>query len=336
MKLHVVSFSLVLALLLALSSTFAYADDAPDVKTAREHFVRGGKLVREAQWAEALAAFEESARVRNHAVTTFNIGACHRAMGQYMRARKDFERAMAEHDKSGGKELSPALADETKKSIEEVARLQAQLDIEIAPDEVKIAIDGRPLEPHRGPDGSAILLAGTLPAGPGAPAPKGRFRVVLDPGSHVITVSRVGFADAIRNELLGPGSSRELKLELNRLPATMRVASQPEGGQVLVDDADVGLTPLSISRPAGRYRVTVKRTGFLPFETQQALDPGQNIDVTATLREETPALPQRWWFWTGAGVLLAGAAATTYFLTRPEPTRPAVDGGGLGWAVRAP
>lgn len=42
--------------------------------------------------------------------------------------------------------------------------------------------------------------------------------------------------------------------------------------------------------------------------------------------------------WTGIGVVVAGAAAGTYALTRsePEPTRPATDGGGLGWSLRVP
>lgn len=332
----------VLALLLSglaapmlVAPSKAYAEEA-DVKNAREAFMRGAKLVRDAQWAEALAAFEESSRAHAHALTTFNVGACHRAMGQYTLARKDFERSLSENAKSGGRDLSPALAEETKKSAEEVTRLQAQLVLELAPENVKIAIDGRPLEAFREEGGVAILLADTLPAGAGLPAPKGKFRVLLDPGAHVLTVSRTGFADAVRNETLGPGVSRELRLELDRLPATIRVASKPEGGQVLVDDADVGLTPVSISRPAGKYRVLVKKKGFLPFETQAALDPGQAVDVTAPLREDKPALTQRWWFWAGAGVILAGAAATTYALTRPDPERPAVDGGGLGWAVRAP
>ncbi len=329
-----------LPMLLAVALSGAFAGSAradEDPKTvARDAFLRGAKLVRDAQWAEALQAFEESSRARSHALTSFNIGACHRAMGKYTLARKDFERSLAENEKSGQKELSPALADETKRAAEEVGKLLAHVDLELRPEEVSIAVDGRPLEAMSDEGGKPVLLAGTMPVGPGKPAPKGKFSVLVDPGAHVITVSRRGFADAVRNETLAPGATSELRLELDRLPATMRVASAPEGGQVLVDGADVGLAPLTISRPAGRYHVTVKHKGFLPFETQAALDPGQSVDVTAKLAEDKPTLTQKWWFWTGAGVVLAGAATATYFLTRPAPERPAVDGGGLGWAVKAP
>ncbi len=321
---------------LALAPT-AHADDT---KIARDEFVRGAQLVKDADWAGALAAFEGSAKLKPHPVTTYNIGACLRAMGQYTRARKAFASALDESGKSPGVDLSPGLTEETKRYVADLDRLLATLDLTIAPEEALIAIDGRPLEPasaalsaaHGGP----TFVAGTLAPGPAKPAPKGRFRVVVDPGAHIITISRTGFADAIDKQTLGPGTTLERKLELDRLPAQIRVTSNIASAQVLVNEADVGLTPVEISRPAGKYHVVVKKPGFLLFDTSTNADPGQNLNVTATLREDKPSLTQRWWFWTGVGVVVAGAAITTYALTRPDPERPAVDGGGLGWAVRSP
>jgi hypothetical protein len=57
--------------------------------------------------------------------------------------------------------------------------------------------------------------------------------------------------------------------------------------------------------------------------------------LNATLTAERPAITTRWWFWTGIGAIVAGAAiasAGVYFATR-SPTPP--DGGGLGWVVPA-
>jgi hypothetical protein len=313
-----------------------------DVKAARDQFIRGTQLVKEADWAGALAAFEESSKLRPHPVTTFNVGACLRSMGQYTRARRAFAMALEENGKTPGADLSAALTEETKRYVAELDKLVAHLDLTIVPDEAQIAVDGRPLD--AGANGT--LVAGILPAGPGKPAPKGKFRVVVDPGTHVVTISRAGFADAVSRETLAPGATVEKSLVLDRLPALLRVTSNivldgqkpkgENGAQVLVDGADVGLTPVDINRPAGKYKVIVKKSGFLPFETNASADPGQNVNVTATLREDKPTLTQRWWFWTGVGVLVVGAATTTYFLTRPDPERPAVDGGGLNWAVRHP
>ncbi len=316
--------------LVAAFSGAAHADD--DVSKARDLFVRGGQLVKEADWAGALVAFEESSKLRPHPVTTFNVGACLRAMGQYTRARRSFARALEESGKTPGVELSPALADETKRYVAELDKMLGTIELTIAPEEAAIAVDGRPLEAAQGGE----WIAGVAPPGPGKPAPKGTFRIVVDPGTHVITLGRTGFADAVSKETVTPGAKITKKLELDRLPAQIRVTSNQTGAQVLVNDYDVGLTPLEISRPAGKYRVVVKKPGFLDYDANASADPGQSLNVNAALREDTPALTQRWWFWTGIGVIVAGAAITTYAVTRPDPVRPPVDAGGLNWAARHP
>src|SRR4051812_10582870 len=79
----------------------------PAVAQAREAFLKGGQLAKDAQWAEALAAFEQSAALRPHPITTYNIGACQRSLGRYTLARKTLGRALAE-DRSAGNVLSPA------------------------------------------------------------------------------------------------------------------------------------------------------------------------------------------------------------------------------------
>src|SRR5260221_14539435 len=62
---------------------------------ARQAFREGVTLVKKAQWAEALLAFERSARLRPHPTTTFSIGACERALGRYVRAGAAFRRALS-------------------------------------------------------------------------------------------------------------------------------------------------------------------------------------------------------------------------------------------------
>src|SRR5262245_25360245 len=76
-----------------LCAGFARAEDPPPspgesaagatdaaVRDARAEFVRGATLVKSAQWAEALVAFERSSRLVLHHITSFNIGACERAL----------------------------------------------------------------------------------------------------------------------------------------------------------------------------------------------------------------------------------------------------------------
>lgn len=297
-----------------LLANLASAEEA-NVTHARAEFVRGGAFVREAQWAEALAAFEESARLKPHPVTTYNIGACHRAMGQYTRARKYFVASLAENQAGGGTDLSPTLAGEIKTYVDELDKLLANVDFTVTPAGAQIAIDGRPLE---------------------AKSSGSTFHVQLDPGAHLIVFSRLGFADAVRKETFAPGAATALKIDLDRLPATLHVDSNREGAVVTINDTDVGMAPVEVPRPAGRYHVAVKKRGFLSYEVDAVAQPGQRVELTAPLKEDRPALTQKWWFWTVAGVIVAGAAVTTYALTRPAPERPLPNGGGLGWTVKAP
>ena len=64
-----------------------------------------------------------------------------------------------------------------------------------------------------------------------------------------------------------------------------------------------------------------------------ALKAGDDVSLQAQLTPESKSVFKRWWFWTGAAVLLGGVAVGTFFAVRPEPTRPPLDGGGLGWSV---
>jgi hypothetical protein len=323
--------ALALATVLALACAPARADDTSE---AREAFRRGAELARDAQWSAALATFERASRLRPSPGTTYNIGICERALGHYVRARRTFVRALDQRGSDG--ELPEATVLEIRKLRAEIDGLVATLDVTLVPGDARIAIDGAPLE-VLGKEGEyPVLLAGTSPSGPGRSAPAATFRVVLDPGHHVVVLSREGFGDALHAEDVRPRDARAIRLVLDRLPATLGIRASQPGAVVVVDELDVGVAPVSLSRPAGRHKVLVRKPGFLPYETIAEVAPGQRADLVATLREERPSLLSRWWFWSGAAVVLTGAALTTYALTRAEPERPPLDGGGLGWTVRAP
>lgn len=313
--------------------------DSKDVVEARAEFVRGAAFIRELQYADALTAFEKSAKLRPHAATTYNIGACHRAMGRYALARKTLRASLAQDTAAGGSELPPSLKTELNGFLAQIEQLLVKVEVVLKPADAAFAVDGHPLEAagpsEQGAAGTTTMVAGTRPPGPGEAPPVSTFTMIIDPGSHVLTFGRKGFADAVVNKAFTPGSSTKLELELDRLPATLAFASSLPGAIVIVDTVDVGVTPVDIQRPAGRHHVSVKKPGFITYEADLDAHPGERVDLKANLKEDKPALTQRWWFWTAAGVLVAGVAAGTYFATRPSPERPALNGGGLGWTLQA-
>jgi len=308
------------------------ANESSEVVQAREAFRRGAHFVATADWSEALAAFERSAGLRAHPVTTFNIAVCQRALGQYLRARSTFHEALAQDEAAGGQLLSETLGGQARALIADIERMLVRVKVHLVPAGARITVDGRPLEASP-KDGRHVLLAGLRPPGHGAPAPAERFEVVVEPGARVFSLTHPGVGDIVVKRTFAPGSTHDLDLELARLPASLRIESDRRGAVVTVGKIDVGVAPVRISRPAGEYDVVVRKPGFVTYETRVLLKPGGQANLRAKLPVVEPTITQRWWFWTAASVVVVGAAVTTYALTRPDPERPAPNGGSLGWVV---
>jgi tetratricopeptide (TPR) repeat protein len=331
------SAALATALVLLSPSALAAEGEVDTVAEARAAFREGTALVETASWAEALAAFERAAKLRPHAVTTYNIAACEKALGRYTRAKRAFERALAESDAGPVPQLPESLALEARGYVAQLGGLLAYATVTVRPPTAAIVVDGRPLAVDPSPRGDLpLLVAGVRRPGPGEPPPRGTFALEIDPGAHVFTFARKGYSDAVVNKQFDAGRAYTLELELDELPATLRVASALRGAQVFVDGAALGPAPLEVVRPAGDYRIAVKKDGFVPYETHVSLKAGEQTTLRATLPEERRPVTRRWWFWSAAAVVVAGAAVSTYLLTRPTPERPEVGGGSLGWAVPVP
>jgi hypothetical protein len=298
---------------------------------------RGSDLVGKAQWAEALAAFEESDRLRHHAVTVYNIGACQRAMGRYLQAKSTFAAALDEH-KTKGKQLPDNLVADAKAYSDEIDRLLVKLDVTVAPADAALSVDGRPLQKAPPEAGANIFYADILPAGKGEVLPTDHVSVMMDPGVHVFTVSRKGFNDVVVNKTYAPGVAEPLKLELDKLPGTIRISANRDAATVMLANVDVGVAPVSLTRPGGTYDVRVVKEGFVPYKTSLKLNAGEEATMNADLQPESRPIFKEWWFWAGAAALITGITVTTYFLAKsdPAPTRPPLDRGGLGWVVTAP
>ncbi|MFW5741096.1 MAG: PEGA domain-containing protein [Myxococcota bacterium] len=328
-----------LAAVLAVS-TVAHAQpqgEDPRVAAARAAFIEGNELASDARWGDALARFEHSASLRPHPGTTYNIGVCQRALGQYTRARKTFAAALAENEATADHPLAKSTIADIRAFLREIDEdVLGSLEVTLRPATAALAVDGRPIEFVGQEGGVPVGWAGTLPPGRGKPPPAPIFRLMLDPGTHVFVVSRKGFADAVVRETVVPGTRDKLDLALERLPGKLHIESNEPNAVVAVNDLDVGMTPVTLPRPSGRYHVVVRKKGFVTYETHAQLDAGERVNLRAVLRREEAGLTEKWWFWSAVGVVVIGSAVGTYYATRPEPERPPVDGGGLGWTVRVP
>ncbi len=310
------------------------AQPADDTKRteARRLFGEGVEHVKKFQWAEALGAFERSHALVPNANTSLNVGVCERALGRYVRARQSLRRALDEND-AGGSVLSPTSLADAKAYLEQIDGLVVRARLTVKPADAALSIDGRPLAKVAAGE-RTIFAAGIAPAGPGSRVPAETFEVVLDPGNHVFVLARPGFSDAVVNRTLAPGSSSDLVLELEKLPATLKVSSSIDGAIVQVAEVDVGPVPVDVLRPAGRYPVIVRKEGYVPYETSLTVRPGEEAKIDAILAPESLNVAEQWWFWTSIVGGLGTAAVVTYFAVRPEPDPPPYDGGSSGWVVQ--
>jgi hypothetical protein len=322
-------------LLLATLSASASAGGDERAAQARAAFVEGTSFVQKSQWAEAIDAFERAGAIAPHAVTTYNLGACERATGHFTSAYTRFKTALAQHAASGEKELSPALVAETKTFLAELDTIMVRVNMRVEPDGATLAVDGRPLALLDAAANPPVLVTSRR-APPGELPPPRRFAVLLDPGAHVFVFARKGFSNAVVNRTFRPGETTDLSLSLDLLPATVHVGSNRPRAVVSIDGVDVGPAPAELRRPAGNHEVVVREPGFTSYVTRLSLSPGEDARLEATLAPEKPSIFSRWWFWTAAGVVVTGAAVTTYALTRPEPQRAPVGTGTLGWSVSLP
>lgn len=309
-------------------------DSPPDpddpVLKARLLFAEGIERVRNNEWGEALASFNASAALRAHAVTTYNIGACYRATGRYAKARRALLEALGRH--AAHDELPPHLLEETRRFLVELDGVLGRVPVVVSPPTATVTVDGAPLRADT-VGAKTLLVGGVRPAGTGEPVPGGKGVLLLDPGAHVLLVSADGYEDAVVNRTVSPGDNPSVTVTLEAERAQLRVRASVSPARVFLDGEPVGLAPVDVSRPAGRYDLRVVAEGREPYASRVELDSGKAHVVRADLPEESTSVLESWWFWTAAGVVVTGAVVGTYFATRPEPTRPPLDGGGLGWTV---
>lgn len=330
---HRFGFSVLVGLVIFLLAMSARAQEPVDpTSEAREAFVQGAKLVEEARWAEALERFGRAAALRPHAITSYNVAACHRALGAYSDARRSYAESLRLSDAAGGDDrLTVPVRSEVEALLGQLDGVVARLEVTVEPAPVKLSVDGRPLVF----DTASTAFVGARGARDAAPVTASRFVIELDPGVRTITVQRDDFGDVVQTLTLRAGARTDVAFHLDRLPSKLRISSNPSESVVRVDDLDVGTSPITLTRPPGPHRVVIVRPGFVTYETHVSTHPGEDLRITGNLAVERVSLARRWWFWAGLGAALVTVGAVSYAIVRSTetPEQAPFDGGNLGWTV---
>jgi hypothetical protein len=247
------------------SATSAEPDGA--VGEARAAFQQATSLARQGRWVDALHAFERSAALHPHAITTYDMGYCERVLGHWTRARKMLLRALEEHEARGGTELPLDLVAATQAFLGEADRQIARVRVSIATEGGALGVDGRPLELAGAGAQGPVLVGGSRAMGPAEVPPAPRFEVELDPGEHAFVLVSRGRPDVIVTETLAPGSQSVLELR-----------AQPDEGRGAATEAQ---RPRKVNRKPAFIALGIGAAGIATGVVAGLVALGKKGDVAA-------------------------------------------------------
>ena len=72
------------------------------------------------------------------------------------------------------------------------------------------------------------------------------------------------------------------------------------------------------SLPAGMHTVRLSKDGFLDWQSDFFVDPGETTPMWVSLTEAPTPWYKKWWVWTAVGGILAVGGATAVYLLQPE------------------
>jgi len=262
--------ALVVGLLLALWPSVpavAQTSPAPDEAAraeARERFARALELYEEGLLEQSLEEFRRAYEIAPALQVLYNLGQVYAALGRAVEAVETLERYLAEGGASIPADRRTEVEAELRRQRPRIAsvsvRVQTPPNVE-AP-QVEVFVDG---------------------TSRGAPSTE-PLRVTS--GSVLLEVRAAGFEPFDVTLRLAGGVTETVTAVLRPIAVAtglVRVISSTAGATVLLDDREVGTTPLAepLAVSPGAHVVEVRLAGFAPIRRELGIGAGEQEDVRA-------------------------------------------------------
>ena len=131
---------------LVISSTIVFCSVAsaeePVVDAAKQSFQLGIDALKAEDFPKALAAFEESYRLRSKPSVLYNIGMCQYALSMYVEAIETFEKLLSDAQSFS---LSQKRRDEAEKTLELAGERASRLEVRADDTDLQLLLDSRVL-----------------------------------------------------------------------------------------------------------------------------------------------------------------------------------------------
>lgn len=271
---------LLVALLTLASVAPAVAQGEPETE-ARLLFESAVVSMQNGRCADAIEMLERSLELVERVSTAYNLAVCRQASGQPLEAGRLYEAILEGRYGTADEETRRQSTEFLAAVRSEVATLRIHT---LETPTARVTVDGREV---------------TMNGGSG--------EVQLDPGEHIVRATATGHVDVDQQVLLARGAQQIVRLTL--APAT---------GTLIIDtdDADAVIRVEGQPEAIGRFVATLP---VRDYRVRAAFDEG-DVELLVTVAEgrrvrrvlQAPAGGRSvWrspWFWTVAGVLVAGAA----------------------------
>lgn len=291
-----------LAVAVALSLSTPASAEPTDAEASAELKGLGNQAMAANNPTEALSYYRQALEKNpSDATLHYNIGRAHQARGEYVEALEalgEFDRAASAETKARVPGLDALLLD-VRSRVGELT-LRCSKDVP-----------------------NATVFIGESAKVEGCTTTPKTVRVSLASKNETLDVrlASEGFvARDLTVSLEGGAAPVPVVLEVSPSVTTgvLFVKASPARALVSVGGTPKGNSPLEIILPAGAHVIEVTADSYERARVPVVIDAGGRKEVDVTLDKSAP-ITKRWWFWTAAGVLAAGAIATSVVLiVQPE------------------
>ncbi len=102
----------------------------------------------------------------------------------------------------------------------------------------------------------------------------------LDSGKYKLSIQKDGYAPYEKTVELVKGNTIEIKKTLEKASTVLMIDSEPTGADLYINGVSRGKTPYTkINVAPGKYKIDIKKEGYLPFSTTVEVKSGKETNL---------------------------------------------------------
>jgi|GEM_PF-6396602 len=110
----------------------------------------------------------------------------------------------------------------------------------------------------------------------------------FSPGDYNIKIVKIGFR-AKEQVIAIPSTEKKLEVKLEPSGGVVKVETEPEGAQVVLDGIEKGVSPISLTElTSGEHQLILKKEGYAPYTKNFTINLGEELPIKAILIPLTP------------------------------------------------